>query len=216
MRTIQWTVEEGIGRLMLNQPPSNTMTIDFFGEMKEVVNVITGTRNLKALIIYGNGRHYSSGADIEELLRNVDQKIMIENYRTFSRIEQMDIPVISAIRGVCLGSAFELALFSHFRICAEDAVLGLPESGFNIMPGIGGIQRVAKLAGNTAAIEITLRGNTFRAPDALSMGLVDIVVPKKEVLPLALNFAASLPVKTDKENRNIYLHKFLKPLHAKA
>jgi len=216
MSTIQWTVEEGIGRMILNQPPSNTMTMNFFDELQEVVKVITLTRNLKALIIYGNGRHYSSGADIAELLLNVDQQVMLENYRTFSRIEQMDIPVISAIRGVCLGSAFELALFSHFRICAEDAVLGLPESGFNIMPGIGGIQRVAKLAGNAAAIEITLRGNTFRASDALSMGLVDIVVPKKEVLPLALNFAALLPVKIDKENRNIYLHKCLKPLHART
>jgi enoyl-CoA hydratase len=216
MKTIQWIVDEGIGRLILNQPPSNTMTMNFFDELQEVVKVITFTRNLKALIIYGNGRHYSSGADIAELLLNVDQQVMLENYRTFSRIEQMDIPVISAIRGVCLGSAFELALFSHFRICAEDAVLGLPESGFNIMPGIGGIQRVAKLAGNAAAIEITLRGNTFRAPDALSLGLVDIVVPKKEVLPLALNFAALLPVKIDKENRNIYLHKCLKPLHART
>jgi len=216
MSTIQWTVEEGIGRMILNQPPSNTMTMNFFDELQEVVKVITLTRNLKALIIYGNGRHYSSGADIAELLLNVDQQVMLENYRTFSRIEQMDIPVISAIRGVCLGSAFELALFSHFRICAEDAVLGLPESGFNIMPGIGGIQRVAKLAGNAAALEITLRGNTFRASEALSLGLVDIVVPKKEVLPLALNFAALLPVKIDKENRNIYLYKCLKPLHART
>ena len=216
MSTIQWIVDEGIGRLILNQPPSNTMTMNFFDELQEVVKVITVTRNLKALIIYGNGRHYSSGADIAELLLNVDQQVMLENYRTFSRIEQMDIPVISAIRGVCLGSAFELALFSHFRICAEDAVLGLPESGFNIMPGIGGIQRVAKLAGNAAALEITLRGNTFRASEALSLGLVDIVVPKKEVLPLALNFAALLPVKIDKENRNIYLHKCLKPLHART
>jgi enoyl-CoA hydratase/carnithine racemase len=213
---IEWTVEDGLGRMTLNQPPSNTMTMDFFGEMRQLILEISSTTNLKAVIIYGNGRHYSSGADINELLHSVDERIMVENYRSFTMLEQMDIPVISAIRGVCLGSAFELALFSHFRICSADAVLGLPESTFNLMPGIGGIQRVAMLAGSAKAIEITLRGNTFPASDAFAMGLVDIVVPKGEVLPLALNFARMLPGKIDKENRSVYLYKFLKPLNANA
>jgi enoyl-CoA hydratase/carnithine racemase len=213
---IEWAVEDGIGRMTLNQPPSNTMTMDFFREMRQLILEISSTANLKAVIICGNGRHYSSGADINELLHSVDEQVMVENYRSFTMLEQMDIPVISAIRGVCLGSAFELALFSHFRICSADAVLGLPESTFNLMPGIGGIQRVAMLAGSAKAIEITLRGNTFPASDAFAMRLVDIVVPKGEVLPLALNFARMLPGKIDKENRSVYLYKFLKPLNANA
>ena len=216
MRTIQWSIEDGIGLLMLNHPPSNTMTMDFFREMKVVLNEIIATHELKAVIIFGNGRHYSSGADISELLQHVDQQVMLENYRAFAQLEQLDIPVISAIRGVCLGSAFELALFSHFRICSKDAVLGLPESSFNLIPGIGGIQRVAILAGIAKAIEITLRGNTFPAADALAMGLVDMIVPKGDVLDLALNFARVLPLKTDKDNRQVYLHKFLNQLHATA
>ncbi len=216
MRTIQWTVDEGIGLLMLDQPPSNTMTMDFFREMTVVADEIAARQDLKAVIIFGNGRHYSSGADISELLQHVEQRIMVENYRSFARLEQLKIPVISAIRGVCLGSALELALFSHFRICSNDAVLGLPEAGFNLMPGIGGMQRVAKLAGTAKAIEITLRGNTFTAADALTMGLVDIIVPKSEVLELAVNFAKVLPSKIDKNHRQVYLHKHLNQLHAKA
>ena len=216
MRTIQWTVEYGTGMLMLDQPPSNTMTMDFFREMKVIMDEITAGQDLKAVIIFGNGRHYSSGADISELLQHVDQQVMLENYRAFAQLEHLDIPVISAIRGVCLGSAFELALFSHFRICSTDAVLGLPESSFNLIPGIGGIQRVAKLAGMAKAIEITLRGNTFPAAEALAMGLVDIVVPKGQVLDLAITFARVLPWNTDKVNRQFYLHKYLNQLHATA
>jgi enoyl-CoA hydratase len=211
---IHWTIEGGIGHLKLNQPPSNTMTMDFFREMRDLVNKIKYAPGLKAIIIHGHGRHFSSGADINELLDNVDEQAMLENHRLFAQMEQFKIPVISAIRGVCIGSAFELALFSHFRICSEDAVLGLPESNFNLMPGIGGIQRVARLAGSAKAIEITLRGNTFPAEDALKMGLVDVVVPKGEVLPLALIFARELPENIDIEYRAFYLHKYIKPLNA--
>jgi len=213
---LQWNIEEGIGWLKLNQPPSNTMTIGFFTELRSLVQTIKSTSGLKAVIICGTGRHFSSGAEINELLQNIDEQVMLENYRSFVRIEQLDIPVISAIRGVCIGSAFELALFSHFRICSEDAVLGLPESNFNLMPGIGGIQRVARLAGTAKAIEITLRGNTFPASDAFAMGLVDAVVPRGELLPLSVQIAKALPDKIDVANRSIYLHKYIHPSHAKA
>lgn len=214
--TLQWTIEQGIGRLTLNQPPSNTMSMAFFQEMQVLVHEISAMRSLKAIIISGSGRHYSSGADITELLQRANPQTMLQNYHAFVQLEQLKIPVISAIRGVCLGSAFELALFSHFRICAEDAVLGLPESTYNLMPGIGGLQRVAVLAGKAKALEIILRGSTFSAFDALEMKLVDAVVAKTEVFPLALALANALPRNFHKEDRKVCLHKFLKPLHATA
>lgn len=199
---------------MLNQPPSNTMNMDFFREIQLLLNEIQTIRNLKAIVISGNGRHFSSGSDISDLLQKVEHRTMLENYRAFSMLEQLEIPVISAIRGVCLGSAFELALCSHFRICAEDAVLGLPESTFNLIPGLGGIKRVVALAGKAQAIGIILRGSTFSGVEAFEMRLVDAVVPKGEVVPLSIAFANSLPRQIQKEDRAIYIHKYLKPLHA--
>ena len=212
--TLEWTIMQGIGQLTLNQPPSNTMTMAFFREMKALVHEISSMPGLKAVVVSGNGRHYSSGADISELLGQANQQTMLENYKSFVMLEQLKIPVISAIRGVCLGSAFELALFSHFRICATDTVLGLPESTFNLMPGIGGIRRVAALAGKAKAIEIILRGLTFPAGEAREMGLVDAVVPKTEVIPLSIAFANALPGGVKKADREFTLHKYLKPLHA--
>lgn len=210
----EWTIIEGTGLLTLNQPPSNTMTMAFFREMKAILEWIPANHGLKAIVISGHGRHYSSGADISELLGHVNPQTMLENYQALMMLEQLKIPVISAIRGVCLGSAFELALCSHFRICAPDAVLGLPESTFNLMPGIGGIQRMAALTGRAKAIELILRGITFSAGDALAMGLVDAVAPKAEVMPLAIAFANALPERVSKADRVFILHKFLKPLHA--
>ncbi len=212
--TLQWTVEQGIGRLTLHQPPSNTMTMEFFRELQALMREIALLKPLKAIIISGSGRHFSSGADIDELLVSADHQTMLENYRALVLLEQLTIPVISAVRGVCLGSAFELALFSDFRICAADAVLGLPESTFNLMPGLGGIQRAAALTGKAAAIGIILRGDTFPAEDALRMGLVDAVVPKRNLQMISMAFATALPVNFVKADRVICLHKFLKPLHA--
>jgi enoyl-CoA hydratase/carnithine racemase len=208
-KTIRWTVDEGIGLLLMNQPPSNTMTLRFFAEFSKWTDLVAHDTGLKAVIIHGNGRHFSSGADLKELLINLDEQLMVDNYRNFLKLERMGIPVISAIRGVCLGSALELALFSHFRICSGDAILGLPETTFNLMPGIGGIQRFATLAGKPKGLEMILRGMTFSAADALQMGLVDAVVAKSEVLPVALKFARALPWKMMDGCRTVYLKKFL-------
>ena len=214
--TIHWTIEDGIGHLILSQPPANTMTMEFFSDMQLLVQEISSMPDLKAIVISGMGRHYSSGADIGELLRVADQQTILANYRSFVMLEQLNIPVISAIRGVCLGSAFELALFSHFRICSEDAVLGLPESSYNLMPGLGGIQQVCSLAGKAKALEIIMRGKTFSASDALEMGLVDTVLPKSKVIPHSMAFACALPPFFNKDVRAVYLHKFLKPLYASS
>jgi enoyl-CoA hydratase len=212
--TLHWSISQRIGRLTLNQPPSNTMTMGFFRELQMFMHEISTAKNLRAIIISGNGRHFSSGADITELLINVDEQTMLDNYKALVMLEQLKIPVISAIRGVCLGSAFEMALFSHFRICSEDAVLGLPESTFNLMPGLGGIQRVANLSGKAKAVELILRGNTFTANDAMEMGLVDAVVPKGEALSRSFAFANALPEHVQKADRTVCLYKYLKPSHA--
>jgi enoyl-CoA hydratase len=190
------------------------MTMGFFRELRKLVNEISGDQSLKAIIISGNGRHYSSGADIGELLDNVNHQTMLENYHAMVMLEQLEIPLISAIRGACLGSAFELALFSHFRICAEEAVLGLPESTFNLMPGLGGIQRVAALAGRAKAVEIILRGNTFTGQEALELGLVDAIVPKNEVLSRSLAFANALPPSLHGSDRATLVYKYFRQPYA--
>jgi enoyl-CoA hydratase/carnithine racemase len=209
---LNFTIDDRIGYLTLDRPPSNTMTMEFFREFRGAVSEISGKPGLRAVIVRGQGRHFSSGADIHELLGHSDQETMLENYRAFTALERLNIPVISAIRGVCLGSAFELALFCHFRISAGDAVLGLPESTFNLMPGIGGIQRITKLAGRAKAIELILRGNTFSAREAFEMKLVDAVVPKNELIPVAIEIAKQLVEPYQKEGRKYYINKVLRPI----
>jgi enoyl-CoA hydratase len=129
------------------------------------------------------------------------------NYEAFLFFKKTEIPVISAIRGVCLGSAFELALLSHFRFCGEDAVLGLPETTFNLLPGVGGISGMVELVDKAVAMELILSGITFPAEDALKLKLVDRIIPKREVVLHAFDFAKAVMNNYHKGKKDLLLQK---------
>ena len=202
-----------IGHLVMNQPPSNNMTIEFFSEMVVLREVIARSPNLKAIIISGKGRHFSSGADLDELLNEISrhreaETFLKSNYISLSYFETLPLPVISAIKGVCLGSALELALFSHFRFCSEEAVFGLPETTFNLIPGIGGIQRFVNLAGQAKALDYIMTGRTFDAQTAVNLGIVDMILPKLELVERAFEFATWLPENYMPGMREVYVSRY--------
>jgi enoyl-CoA hydratase len=221
--TLSFDITDGIGHLVLNQPPGNRMTVEFFSEFNILTKEMKTMKGLKAIVISSSGRHFSSGADLDGLMDLVlqmqpehepvpepgtgNEGVFEQNGRSFLSLEEAGIPVISAIRGVCIGSAFELALFSHFRFCGEDAVFGLPETTFNLIPGIGGIPRLANLCGTAKAIELVLKGNTFDAREALAYNLVDGILPKRQVVRFALDFAGRIMEGYRKEKKTIYLKK---------
>jgi enoyl-CoA hydratase len=221
-QTIAWHIEDGIGLLELNQPPSNHMTTRFFDEFAAISGLVEKSKELKAIVIAGTGRHYSSGANLGELLDKICSKgcgepmavsksqghFLERNYRAFRMLENLTIPVISAIRGVCLGSAMELAMYSHFRFCGEDAVFGLPEATFNLMPGMGGIRKFTELAGKAKSMEYILTGKTFPAQEALELGIVDRIFPKRKTLEISIDFARSLPEKYNKTLKKMYLLRY--------
>jgi len=206
-RTIIWYIEDGIGHLILNQPPTNKMNKVFFDELKGLYQELIKSTELKAIIISGKGRHFSSGADLDEMLQRImtDYKhhkqpgFLLNNSAIFNFFEDMEIPVIAAIRGVCIGSALELALSCHYRFCEEGALLALPESTFNLMPGCGGTQLLTRLAGFSKAVEIILEGRNISPEEALSLGIIDKITPRKQVVQIATNFAKEITEKKDRD-----------------
>jgi len=220
-QTISFSLTDGIGHLELNQPPSNHMTVGFFMELGRLTQELRKMKKLRGIVISGKGRHYSSGAHLGELLGLVETgrhfapsgssaslEIFLEdNYRSFLFFEEAGIPVVSAVRGVCLGSPFELALFSHFRFCGEDAVFGLPEASFNLMPGIGGISRMVRLSGTARTLNLVLHGNTFDALAARSYQLVDRILPRKKLVEEALLFTQKISGAYRRELKPLYLRK---------
>ena len=193
--TIDWKVKEAIGHLVLNQPPNNPMGNLFFNELNDLVRNVIPEEEISAILIYGKERHFSSGAELKDLLNNVTENFtancqdqsaeqpdfLLGNLETFRFFNRVPIPVIAIIKGVCLGAAFELALSCHIRICSERAVLGLPESSFNLLPGLGGVNYILNLTNALKTFEIILGGNSFTSDEALAWGIVDRVLDKRDV-----------------------------------
>jgi enoyl-CoA hydratase len=222
--TIRLILDDDTGWLELNSPPSNKMTMEFFREFAAALDFISNHKEFRALVIYGHGRHYSSGTDLPTLLEEINKnagtdingnltevpEFLSNNYRSLLLLESFRIPVISAIRGVCLGSALELALFSHFRLCGEDSVIGLPEASFNLVPGLGGIYKLCCIAGEVTALERVLKGSTFNAEDAFRYRIVDRIVPKRKLLEQAGEFAREVMNDFRIEKKNLYVKQFLR------
>jgi enoyl-CoA hydratase len=204
--TIRYKLEEGVFHLILNQPPANRMDMVFFDELLDIVTQVLPSIEAKAIVIYGEGRHFSSGADLPDLISNLKRNstfdrdnsintypdFLAANVRAFQYFDRLSIPVVAAIRGVCLGSALELAMFCHIRLCAKGAVLGFPESTFGILPGCGGVQKVIRLSGKAKAMELLLKGNSFPAEEALEWNIVDGLLSRKDVIEKAIAFAKEI------------------------
>lgn len=215
---MSFSLTGSIGHIELCQPPANKMTTEFFLEFDELCDELKSMKGLEAIVISSKGRHFSSGADLDQLLDQVvlsdnrrqgddpERKSIFErNYRSFLFFDETEIPVVAAIRGVCIGSAFELALLSHFRFCGEDSVFGLPETTFNLVPGLGGIRQLRNLCGQAKAIELALKGSTFGAEEARSLGLVDKIVPRRKVVEFSIDFARKISRNYKKQKRQLYL-----------
>jgi len=203
LKTIDWKIEDEIGHLVLNQPPANTMTRLFFEELSTVTGLIIPDSAIKALIIYGKGRHFSSGADHSDLRSRIIESyngnkmdelppFMKKTMESFSLLNGLPYPTFAAIRGTCLGSALELALVCKYRICAEGTVFGFPETSFGLMPGCGGTVRLPAFASLAKSIEIIIGGKNFSAEEAKEWGVVHQIAKKKELLDTTIRMAEEL------------------------
>ena len=110
----------------------------------------------------------------------------------FRKLETLSVPTIAAVNGFALGGGCELAMSCDIRLCAETAVFGQPEVGLGITPGFGGTQRMARLIGPGKAKELIYTARNMKAPEALSVGLVQAVYPVEELMAEAEKMASRI------------------------
>jgi enoyl-CoA hydratase/carnithine racemase len=152
-------------------------------------------RTSRALVLAGEGRAFSAGADITEF-EDRDPGAIMAYYRdtgaVYERFAGLPVPTLAAIHGYCLGGALELALAADFRIADETAVFGLPEVALGILPSSGGTHRLVRLLGTARAKELALLRERLDAQEALRVGLVTEVVPAGGALARAVELAERL------------------------
>jgi enoyl-CoA hydratase len=147
------------------------------------------------LIITGEDRHFSSGANVDELAEFAQKKAFSYFENNINYLESLSVrsfPVIAIINGLCLGSAFELALACHYRIASQHALFALPEITFNLMPGCGGTYFLPKLIGKSKAIDLILTGRSVLADEALELGIIDMIADRNNLKKMALQLITKL------------------------
>jgi len=157
---------------------------------------------IRAVVLTGSGtRAFVAGADIAEMngLTAIEaREFSLLGQRLMRRIERLPKPVVAMVNGYALGGGLELAMACHLRIAADGARLGQPEVNLGLIPGFGGTQRLLRLAGRAAALELCLTGAPVDAARALQLGLVNRVVPaaglEAETMKLAAQLAAAAPL----------------------
>jgi enoyl-CoA hydratase len=193
---LNYQQEAGIGVLTITRPEAlNALNSLFFNEFNEFLGKISLVRDLKVLIITGEGKAFVAGADIAEM-----QKMKVQEGYNFSKVGQeafsklvnLEIPVIAAVNGFALGGGCELAMACDLRVASTKAKFGMPEVSLGLIPGYGGTQRLSRLVGLGDALYLTLTGQMIDSLEALRIGLVQKVVEPENLLVEAKNIAAKI------------------------
>lgn len=163
-------------------------------DLNSLLDQCFSDEEVRAIVITGAGEKlFSAGADISEFSAIQDGSTpKISGHDLFLKIENYPKPIIAALQGSAFGGGNELAMSCHLRILSETAKIGLPEVKLGIIPGWGGTQRLPRLIGKTKALEVMITGDPLSAGEALSYGLVNIVVAADKVLDEAKTLAGKL------------------------
>ncbi len=185
-------VNDGVALLTLQRPPMNALDTRVQAQFAALAREVDQRRDVAAVVLYGGPKVFAAGADVKEMA-DWDYATMIERsaalQAAFTAVTEVGKPTVAAITGYALGGGLELALACDFRVCGDNAKLGLPEIQLGIIPGAGGTQRLPRLIGPARAKELIFSGRHVRADEALRIGLVDRVVAADEVLDTALEWA---------------------------
>ncbi len=177
--------EDGVALITIDTPGKlNVLSPPVFEELDSRFDELARNAQVKAAVIRsGKSGSFVAGAAIKFLSTITTAEEGAHMSRSaqavFQKLEDLRIPVVCAVDGVCLGGGLELALACHYRLVSDrlDTVLGLPEVQIGLIPGAGGTQRLPRLVGFTESLEMILTGKKTRAKKAQKIGLVDEVVP---------------------------------------
>jgi 3-hydroxyacyl-CoA dehydrogenase len=179
---------DGIGVITIDNPPVNALSPGVPEGIVESIERGNADPLIRAMVLIGAGRSFIAGADIRTFGTN--RPPPVPGRRPHQILDASRKPVVAAIHGYALGGGLELALASHYRIAVAGAKVGLPEVLIGILPGSGGTQRLPRLVGPKAALEMITSGRHVPADEAHRLGIIDELVPEGgDLRQAAIGFA---------------------------
>ena len=193
MNFITYEQEGFVGVITINRPKAlNALNSEVLKELNATLDAVD-LENTRALVLTGAGeKSFVAGADIAEmstLTKAEGEAFGKIGNDVFRKIETFPIPVIAAVNGFALGGGCEIAMSCDIRLCSDTAIFGQPEVGLGITPGFGGTQRLARLVPVGIAKEMIFGARNIKADKALSIGLVNAVVPAEELMATVMKMA---------------------------
>ena len=193
----------GIRTVTVNRPDKlNALNAATLDALDAAFADAAADHSVRVVVLTGAGpKAFVAGADIAEMNRLSPvqgRDFSLRGTRMMRRVEKLNKPVIAMINGFALGGGLELAMCCHLRIAADSAKLGQPEINLGLIPGFGGSQRLLRLCGRAATLELCLTGAPISAEHALQLGIVNRVVPaaelEAETTKLATQLANAAPL----------------------
>ncbi len=185
--TLLVETEQHICTITINRPDKlNALNKTVMDELNKAIDEVYNNPDIKSAIITGSGnKAFVAGADISEfqgLSKEQGMALAKKGHDIFFKIERSPKPIVAAVNGFALGGGCELALACHFIIASDNAKFGQPEVNLGLIPGYGGTQRLVQLVGKGRAMELLMSGDMIAASEAQSYGIVNKVMPPRELL----------------------------------
>jgi len=182
--------KERVAHLVLNRPDKrNTMTIGFFGELREAFEKIDTDDDIRVVLVSGEGKSFTAGLDLVEAStlwqvpsarsRHAFRQMVLGLQDAFTAVERCRKPVLVAVHSHCIGGGVDLLCTCDIRLACADAVFSIRETRMAMVADLGTLQRIASVVGQGWARELALTGRDFDAAHALRIGLVTHVFPDR-------------------------------------
>lgn len=198
LETLAVSVQGRVAIITLNRPEAmNAISMQMRTELRQALEALRHDPTIGAAVLTGGGeKAFSAGMDLREFAQT-NASMPVAEMKRFrwaqaEGIVAFDKPIIAAVNGAAIGGGVELALLCDIVFAAEDASFAFAEIKRGLMPGNGGTQRLSRRIGQARALEMILTGRSVGAGEALSLGLVEYVVPRAELLAKAVDLAEQM------------------------
>ncbi|WP_042345454.1 enoyl-CoA hydratase [Bacillus massiliigorillae] len=195
MQLMTYSIEANVATIKLSSPPANALSSQVLQELASVLDILEDDSQVRVIVIQGEGRFFSAGADIKEFTTISSgeefSKLAARGQELFERMEQFSKPIIASIHGAALGGGLELAMACHIRYVTETTKIGLPELQLGLVPGFAGTQRLPRLVGAAKAAEMLFTSDPITGKEAVQWGLANAAFPDEDELQAAVQKLAS-------------------------
>ena len=174
---IQTELKEGVATLTLNRAPLNVLNIEMMEEINTYLESLSKEKTLKLLVIQAAGKAFSAGVDVGEHLGDLVYKMIEVFHKMFRLMDGLKVPSVSVVNGSALGGGCELAVYCDMVIATEKAKFGQPEIQVGVFPPIAALA-FPRMIGRKKALELILSGDIITAQEALTLGMVNKIVPE--------------------------------------